>query len=132
MVPTDRANRRCRREARCRAGARVCTHIDLVSDGQSNMTSVLRTRNSARNDVEHSDHAMRFLREAMMTSRIDHPNVISAIDYGTCEQGAYLIMTLIEGPTLAHVMRLECPMSWARAAEIGAQIADAAAAAQTQ
>jgi serine/threonine-protein kinase len=83
-------------------------------------------------DAENSDHAMRFLREAMMTSRIDHPNVISAIDYGTFEQGAYLVMSLVEGPTLSHVMKLECPMSWARAAEIGAQIADAAAAAQAQ
>ena len=42
---------------------------------------------------------MRFLREAMMTSRIDHPNVISAIDYGTFEDGsAYLVMSLVEGP----------------------------------
>jgi Flp pilus assembly protein TadD len=84
-------------------------------------------------DAANSDHALRFLREAMLTSRIDHPNVVSAIDYGTFEDGAaYLVMSLVEGPTLAHVMRFEGPMSWARAAEIGAQIADAVAAAQAQ
>jgi len=82
-------------------------------------------------DAENADHALRFLREAMLISRIDHPNVISAIDYGTFEQGAaYLVMSLVEGPTLAHVMRSERPMSWIRAAKIGAQIADAVAAAQ--
>jgi serine/threonine protein kinase/Flp pilus assembly protein TadD len=84
-------------------------------------------------DGANSDHAMRFLREAMLTSRIDHPNVVSALDYGTFDDGtAYLVMGLCEGPTLAHVMYLERPMSWVRAAEIGAQIADAVAAAQAQ
>jgi tetratricopeptide (TPR) repeat protein len=84
-------------------------------------------------DGANSEHAMRFLREAMLTSRIDHPNVISAIDYGTFEDGtAYLVMSLVEGPTLARVMEIERPMSWVRAAEIAAQIADAVAAAQAE
>jgi serine/threonine protein kinase len=80
-----------------------------------------------------SDHALRFLREAMLTSRIDHPNVISATDYGTFEDGtAFLAMTLVNGPTLSSVMEAERPMRWRRAAEIGSQIADAVAAAQEQ
>src|SRR5262249_4498320 len=84
-------------------------------------------------DSGNADHAMRFLREAVLTSRIDHPNVISAIDYGTFEQGsAYLVMSLVDGPTLATVMRADAPMSWLRAADIGAQIADAVGAAQAQ
>ena len=84
-------------------------------------------------DGGNTDHAMRFLREAMLTSSIDHPNVVSTLDYGTVAQGAaYLVMGLVEGPTLAHVMNFECPMPWMRVAEIGAQIADAVAAAQAQ
>ena len=84
-------------------------------------------------DAENADHARRFLREAMLISRIDHPNVVSAIDYGAFEQGAaYLVMSLVDGPTLANVMKVDCPMSWVRAAKIGAQIADAVAAAQAQ
>ncbi|HEX2677738.1 MAG TPA: protein kinase, partial [Polyangiales bacterium] len=40
-----------------------------------------------------SGHAQRFVREAMVTSLIEHPNVISAIDFGTFEGGtAYLAM----------------------------------------
>ncbi|MFI5306308.1 MAG: protein kinase [Polyangiales bacterium] len=79
------------------------------------------------------DHAQRFLREALLTSRIDHPNVISAMDYGTFDDGtAYLAMNLANGPTLASVIEAEGRMPWPRVAEIGAQIADAAAAAQAQ
>ena len=84
-------------------------------------------------DGENPDHALRFLREAMLTSRIDHPNVISALDYSTFDQGAaYLVMSLVEGPTLANAMRVCGPMPWLRAAQIGAQIADAVAAAHAQ
>jgi serine/threonine-protein kinase len=84
-------------------------------------------------DGANSDHALRFLREAMLTSRIDHKNVISTIDYGTLEGGmAYLVMSLVEGPTLGRVMWTERPMWWVRAAEIAAQIVDAVAAAHAQ
>ena len=84
-------------------------------------------------DSANSEHALRFLREAMLTSSIDHPNVVSAMDYGTLEDGtAYLVTSLVEGPTLARVMWDERPMWWVRAAEIGVQIVDAVAAAQSQ
>jgi len=85
------------------------------------------------NESGESDHALRFLREAMLTSRIDHPNVVSALDYGTFDDGtAYLAMSLASGPTLTNVMSEDKPMAWTRAAEIGAQIADAVAAAGAQ
>jgi serine/threonine-protein kinase len=86
--------------------------------------------------VVHAEHAKnpelaaRFAREAMATSRIEHPNVISAIDYGTLPDGtAYLAVQLVRGPTLTRVLVGEGPMRWARAASIGAQIADALCAA---
>jgi serine/threonine protein kinase len=86
--------------------------------------------------VVHAEHAKnpelaaRFSREAMATSRIEHPNVISAIDYGTLPDGtAYLAVQLVRGPTLTRVLVAEGPMRWARAASIGAQIADALCAA---
>jgi serine/threonine protein kinase len=86
--------------------------------------------------VVHAEHAKnpelaaRFSREAMATSRIEHPNVISAIDYGTLPDGtAYLAVQLVRGPTLTRVLVGEGPMAWPRAASIGAQIADALCAA---
>jgi serine/threonine protein kinase len=86
--------------------------------------------------VVHAEHAgnaelaARFAREAMATSRIDHPNVISALDFGTLPDGtAYLAVQLVRGPSLTKVLQAEGRLHWARAAEIGAQVADALCAA---
>lgn len=82
--------------------------------------------------VVHPEHAgneeliARFAREAMATSRIDHPNVISAMDFGTLPDGtAYLAVQLVRGPSLTRVLKAEKRMHWARASLLGAQIADA-------
>jgi serine/threonine-protein kinase len=87
--------------------------------------------------VVHPEHAgnaelaERFMREAMATSTIDHPNVISALDYGTLEDGtAFLAVQLVRGPSLTKVLQTEGALAYLRAAEIGAQIADALCAAQ--
>jgi serine/threonine protein kinase len=73
----------------------------------------------------------RFAREAMVTSRIDHPNVISAMDYGTLPDGsAYLAMQLVRGQTLTEVLDQERSLPWPRACEIAAQIADGLSAAR--
>jgi serine/threonine protein kinase len=86
--------------------------------------------------VVHAEHAnnpelaTRFSREAMATSRIEHPNVISAIDFGTLPDGtAYLAVQLVRGPTLTRVLAAEGPLPWARAVAIASQIADALSAA---
>jgi serine/threonine-protein kinase len=77
-----------------------------------------------------SEHAERFAQEAMVTSRIDHPNVISALDYGTLDDGtAFLAVQLVRGPSLTQVLLKEGRLHWARVAEMGAQIADALCAA---
>jgi serine/threonine-protein kinase len=87
--------------------------------------------------VVHPEHAgnaelaERFMREAMATSTIDHPNVISALDYGTLEDGtAFLAVQLVRGPSLTKVLQTEGALAYLRVAEIGAQIADALCAAQ--
>lgn len=78
-----------------------------------------------------ADIAARFAREAMAASRLDHPNVISVLDYGRLgDGGAYLAMQLVDGPSLAQVFGEGRPLHWARMADIGAQIADALVAAQ--
>ena len=86
--------------------------------------------------IIHPEHAgnaeltARFEREAMATSRIDHPNVISAIDFGTLNDGtAYLAVQLVRGPSLTRVLTTQGAIGWQRAASIGAQIADALSAA---
>src|SRR5689334_21315511 len=46
--------------------------------------------------------AARFAREAMVTAQVEHPNVISAIDCGTLEDGtAFLVTQLVRGQSLS-------------------------------
>jgi tRNA A-37 threonylcarbamoyl transferase component Bud32 len=76
--------------------------------------------------------AERFAREAMVTSTIDHVNVISALDFGTLQEGgAYLVMQLVRGKSLTETLKAEGTLHWSRAADLGAQIADALSAAQS-
>jgi eukaryotic-like serine/threonine-protein kinase len=86
--------------------------------------------------VVHREHAgnaelaARFAREAMATSRIEHPNVISALDFGQLDDGtAYLAVQLVRGPSLTRVLRAEGRLPWPRAVNVAAQIADALCAA---
>jgi serine/threonine protein kinase len=43
-------------------------------------------------------------REAMTTACLQHPNIVTIFDYGIDEQGAYVVMELIEGETLEDVL----------------------------
>jgi eukaryotic-like serine/threonine-protein kinase len=71
----------------------------------------------------------RFAREAMASARVEHPHVASALDIGELPDGAaYLVMPLVRGPSLTEALA-GGPMPEARVIELGAQIADALAAA---
>ncbi|MBN1655006.1 MAG: serine/threonine protein kinase [Deltaproteobacteria bacterium] len=74
--------------------------------------------------------AARFAREAMATAKFEHPHVASAIDYGMLpEGGAFFVMQLVRGDNLNTLLEKEGRLHWSRAAEIGAQLADALSAA---
>lgn len=75
--------------------------------------------------------AARFAREAMATAQFEHPNVVSAIDYGTLpEGGAYFVLQLVSGESLRSLLDRERSLPWARACDVAAQIADALSAAR--
>ncbi len=68
----------------------------------------------------------RFLREAKVTSRLSHPNIVSVIDFGQTTDGLfYLVTELLAGRTLDEVINDEGRMSAERVVRIGAQICDA-------
>ena len=72
--------------------------------------------------------AQRFAREAMVSAKLEHPHVASALDYGTlAEGGAYLVMQLARGRGLRAWLHGRADPRTAIA--IGAQIADALGAA---
>jgi serine/threonine protein kinase len=73
--------------------------------------------------------AARFAREAMASAQLEHPHVASAIDYGRLpDGGAYLVLELVRGPSLRKQIE-QGAASWKQVCQIGAQIADALAAA---
>ncbi|MEZ4251764.1 MAG: protein kinase [Polyangiales bacterium] len=72
--------------------------------------------------------AERFAREAMVSAKLEHPHVASAIDYGTLADGsAYLVMQLARGKNLRAWIDLG--PDWKLAVRVGAQVADALAVA---
>jgi len=76
---------------------------------------------------------MRFAREALAGSRIDHPGVVAVLDYGPLPDGtAYLVMPLVAGTSLKDTQQMRGRLPWREVAELGAQIADALAAAWAQ
>lgn len=68
----------------------------------------------------------RFLLEASMTARLQHPNTVTVHDYGRSEDGTYYIaMELVEGETLQRVLKETGRLPWSRALALGAQVAGA-------
>jgi len=68
----------------------------------------------------------RFLREARLASRINHPNAVAVLDFGQTSDGVfYLVMELVAGKTLGEILDEELKLDAERSAEIGAQICQA-------
>ena len=73
--------------------------------------------------------AKRFLREARLASKLSHPNTISMIDFGQCEDGRlFIAMELLRGQTLDKVLEAG-PLPHDRVLRIAIQITDALVAA---
>ncbi len=72
----------------------------------------------------------RFRREAKAAGRIQHPNAIQVTDFGvTTERIVYLVMELVDGQTLADLLRAEGALDYRRAVELMLQICAAVEAA---
>jgi serine/threonine-protein kinase len=64
----------------------------------------------------------RFLREARMATRIQHPNVATLFDFSTLEDGTrYMVWEYIEGTNLHELLEERGPLSPRYAATLGAQ-----------
>ncbi len=71
---------------------------------------------------------LRHLREARTAAALSHPNVTSVFDVGEQDGEAYIVMELVDGPTLQDLLA-RGPLPEAEAARIGAALASALAAA---
>lgn len=73
---------------------------------------------------------IRFQREARAAVRLQHQNAVSVTDFGETADGyVYLVMELLEGPTLREILVREAPIETARAISIMLQASAAVEAA---
>ena len=69
----------------------------------------------------------RFQQEAQILARLHHPNVISVFDTGVDGGDRFIVMELVEGPTLRELLDTEGRLAPERAAEIASRLASALA-----
>ena len=87
-------------------------HYEILAPlGKGGMGEVLRARDTRLNRevaikvlpaefAQDADRLRRFEQEAMATSALDHPNILTVYDFGTSEGNPYLVMELMEGEEL--------------------------------
>jgi serine/threonine protein kinase len=107
------------------SGTKVGTFEILGPIGAGGMGEVYRAKDTrlpreAAIKISAQKFSERFAREAHVIASLNHPNITTLYDVGP----DYLVMELVEGPTLADRIR-QGPMSLDEAATIGRQIADA-------
>lgn len=74
-------------------------------------------------DLEEAhDGVRRFLQEAEIGSRLNHPNIVRITEAGTHGQTRYLCMEYLEGQTLKDLILAEGALSEAQVLDFGAQI----------
>ena len=73
----------------------------------------------------------RFEREAKAIAALSHPSILAIYDVGTEKGSSFVVTELLEGETLRDRLRRD-GLSWRKAVEIGAAIADGLAAAQAK
>src|SRR5262249_36868396 len=65
----------------------------------------------------------RFEQEFRAASRLDHPNIVRALDYGDSGTSPYLVMEFVEGEALGQNLERDGPMAEADAIRLIAQVA---------
>src|SRR6202163_247352 len=69
----------------------------------------------------------RFRREAQAAANLSHPNIVPVFDWGEDGGTYFIVMEFIDGRALSSILRSAGPMHPDRAAEIGADVAQALA-----
>ena len=72
-----------------------------------------------------SQYRARFLREAKGAGILSHPNIVTIYDVGVDDERPYIAEELVEGLTLADLMKSERKLSTHEIVEIGVQLARA-------
>ena len=111
-----------------RGGMGIIYRARHLAVGRAVAVKILRA-DLARN----TEALLRFHREAQAAAAIGHPHIVEVLDFGHgADGGAYLVMELVEGESLAALLRREGPLGVPRALKIARQVADALAAAHAK
>jgi eukaryotic-like serine/threonine-protein kinase len=79
---------------------------ERIADGRAVAIKVVRGGNPRT--------LSRFAKEAELVARIDHPNVVSVLDFGITDQAVlFLVMELVEGNSLEHAREHFGDATWA-------------------
>lgn len=101
--------------------------------GAGGMARVFKARNRLSTQVvaikilhDHTEKALlRFRQEAVTASKLQHPNIVSLLDFGIAHDTAYLVMEYVEGRTLSEIVKSEGPLSIERFKHIAVDLCDA-------
>jgi serine/threonine protein kinase len=85
--------------------------------GSTRVVKIIRAQISASSDIHE-----RFLREARMATKVQHPNVATLYDFSALPDGShYMVWEFIEGENLAQVLRRRGTLSPRHAVQIAIQ-----------
>ncbi|MDQ2951662.1 MAG: protein kinase, partial [Chloroflexota bacterium] len=73
--------------------------------------------------AEDPDLLQRFERESSTLRALHHQNIVEVLDHGTVDGAPYLVMELVDGPTLQQLLRVRGRLSEDDARHIGVQVA---------
>jgi len=103
-----------------RGGMGVVYRVEHLRMGKIAAMKVLH-----RDLAQDPEVVQRFEREAAAISKLHHPHTVQVFDFGTAQGALYLLMEYVRGLDLAHLIRRDGPMPWARCAPLLAQICGA-------
>jgi serine/threonine-protein kinase len=72
--------------------------------------------------TRHNEQVVRFKREALMASRLSHPNTVQVFDFGDADGLAYLAMEYVKGESLGALVDRIGPLGPDRTARIVIQV----------
>lgn len=72
--------------------------VFLARDPELDRRVALKVLNDAQKQVDVV--RARFVREARLMAKLDHPNIVKVFDAGTAPEGAFIVMELVEGTSL--------------------------------
>jgi len=85
----------------------------------------------AKDSSQDTEATARLEREARAIAALSHPNIVAVFDVGHENGTFYVVTELLEGKTLRDAIR-QSALTWRRAVEIGAEVAEGLAAAHAK